>query len=92
MTLIFRTRGTMDRWLLVKDIFLTGTGMALVLSQVFATSPNDGLLAAGLALTTPSIAAHAKALLTGSGGGPSSPPSPPPGLPPPGSSPGVAGE
>jgi hypothetical protein len=82
----------MDRWLLVKDIFLTGTGMALVLSQVFAATPSDILLATGLALTTPSVVAHAKALLTGSGGGPSSPPSPPPGSPPPGSLPGVAGE
>jgi len=69
----------MDRWFLVKDIFLTGTGMVLVLSQVFADNPSDVILAAGLALTVPSVAGHAKMLLTGSGDGPFSPPSPPSG-------------
>ena len=34
----------MNRWLLLKDILLTGTGMALVLSQVFSPSPSDTLL------------------------------------------------
>ena len=82
----------MDRWLLLKDILLTGTGMALVLSQVFSPSPSDVLLVAGLALTAPSVASHAKAVLGGHTGGSSSPPSPPPGPPQPGPSPGDAGE
>lgn len=83
----------MDRWLLLKDILLTGTGMALVLSQLFSSSPKDLLLVAGLALTTPSIASHAKAILGGHTGGHSSPPSPPDGVPPStSSSPAAAGE
>jgi hypothetical protein len=64
----------MNRWLLLKDILLTGTGMALVLSQVFSPSPSDTLLVTGLALTVPSVAAHAGSLLSGRTGGPSSPP------------------
>jgi hypothetical protein len=64
----------MSRWLLLKDILLTGTGMALVLSQVFSLSPSDVLLVTGLALTVPSVAAHAGGLLAGHTGGPSSPP------------------
>jgi hypothetical protein len=66
---------------LAKDIVLTGTGVFLILSQVFAAHPSDILLATGLALTVPSVAGHAKALLAGTPptGGPSSPPSPPPG-------------
>lgn len=63
----------MSRWLLLKDILLTGTGMALVLSQVFSHSPSDVLLVTGLALTVPSVAAHAGSLLGGHTGGPSSP-------------------
>ena len=62
----------MNRWLLLKDILLTGTGMVLVLSQVFSVSPSDTLLVTGLALTVPSVAAHAKSLLGGGTGGPSS--------------------
>ena len=85
-------RGEVDRWLLLKDIFLTGTGIALILSQVFAAAPSDVLLVTGLALTVPSVAAHAGSLLGGHTGGRSSPPSPPPGLPPSGSSPGATDE
>lgn len=72
-------------WTAVKDILLTGTGMAMMLSQVFSPRPSDLLLGAGLALTVPSVAGHAGALLSGTRhaptGGQSSPPSPPPGLP-----------
>jgi len=71
-------------WTVVKDILLTGTGIVLVLSQVFSRSPSVAILGAGLALTTPSVAGHAAALLSGRGGGSSSPPPPPPGPPPPG--------
>lgn len=71
----------MDRWQLLKDILLTGTGMAVILSQVFSPHPSDVILAAGLALTVPSVAGHAGALLASSGkhgrtGGESSPPPP----------------
>lgn len=82
----------MNRWLLLKDILLTGTGMALILSQIFSRSPADVLLVTGLALTVPSVAAHAGALLGGHTGGHSSPSPPPSGLPPSGSSSGVTGE
>ena len=71
----------MSRWILWKDILLTGTGMALVLSQVFSRTPSDVLLVTGLALTVPSVAAHAGSLLGGHTGGPSSPPPPSPGAP-----------
>lgn len=75
----------MDRWTLLKDILLTGTGMAVILSQVFSARPSDVLLAAGLALTVPSVAGHAGALLASSGrhghtGGESSPVQPAPGV------------
>jgi hypothetical protein len=77
----------MNRWLLLKDILLTGTGLFLVLSQVLSPAPSDVILAAGLALTVPSIAGHARALLPGTGGSSSpssSPPGPPESGPPPG--------
>jgi hypothetical protein len=73
-------------WAAAKDVLLTGTGIVLVLSQVFASSPSDILLATGLALTVPSVASHAKVLLTSGQGGRSSPPSPPSGSSPSGSS------
>lgn len=82
----------MRRWLLLKDVLLTGTGMALVLSQILSASPSDVLLATGLALTVPSVAAHAGSLLAGRTGGPSSPPTEPSGQPPSGSSSEVTGE
>lgn len=66
----------MSRWLLLKDILLTATGLFLVLSQALAKSPSDVLLATGLALTGWAAAGHVKALIGGTGG-PSSPaPSP----------------
>jgi len=73
-------------WVLAKDVALTGTGVFLILSQVFSATPSDVLLVTGLALTIPSVAGHARAILGGSPapptGGPSSPSSPPPGPPP----------
>lgn len=74
-------------WTGVKDVLLTGTGMVLILSQVWSHTPSDLLLVTGLALTAPSVAAHARALLGTPGGGGSSPPSPPSGPSPSGSSP-----
>jgi hypothetical protein len=82
----------MNRWLLLKDILLTGTGMTLVLSQVFSASPSDTLLVTGLALTVPSVAAHAKNLLGAGTGGSSSRSPSPSGEPPSGHSAEVTGE
>jgi hypothetical protein len=75
-------------WQILKDVILTGTGVALILSQVFSHTPSDILLVTGLALTVPSVAGHAGALLSGSPGpgGSSSPSSPPSGPSPSGSS------
>jgi hypothetical protein len=63
---------------LLKDILLTGTGVAVIFSQVLSAHPDGLLLGTGLALTVPTIADHVKALLPSSGGGGSSPSSPPP--------------
>ena len=65
-------------WQLMKDIALTGTGLTLIILQVFTRQPSDVMLVTGLALTIPSVASHAGTLL--------SPPStgahgPPPSLP-----------
>jgi hypothetical protein len=66
----------MSRWLLLKDILLTGTGLFLVLSQALAQSPSDVLIATGMWLTGWAAAGHVKTLISGTGG-PSSPaPSP----------------
>jgi hypothetical protein len=73
-------------WTAAKDVLLTGTGLVLILSQVFSHTPSDILLVTGLALTVPSVAGHATALMSGHTGGESSPPSPPP-TPPPSSPP-----
>jgi hypothetical protein len=71
-----------NRWFLLKDVLLTGCGMALMLSQIFARHPSDVLIAGGLALTVPAVAGQVKTLLgsvpTGGGSSPPSPPSPPP--------------
>jgi hypothetical protein len=75
----------LTRWWrdLLRDVVLTGTGLFMLLSQVFAKSPSDLLLVAGLALTVPATAAHAGALLSGRAPEPSSRPEPrPPSLPP----------
>jgi hypothetical protein len=60
------------RWYLLKDVLLTGTGVAVIFSQVLSLHPNGLLLGTGLALTVPSVAEHVKALLPSSGGGSSS--------------------
>jgi hypothetical protein len=72
---------------MTKDVALTGTGMVLILSQVWSATPSDILLVTGLALTAPSVADHARNLLGGHTGGGSSPPSPPSGSLPSGSLP-----
>lgn len=63
----------MRLWLLLRDIILTGTGVAVIMFQVFSPHPSDTLLVVGLALTVPSVAGHAAVLLSGR----PSPPSPP---------------
>lgn len=65
-------------WQVIKDVALTGTGVAVIVSQVFSPRPSDVLLVTGLALTVPSVAGHATALMSGHTGGHSSSPSPPP--------------
>jgi hypothetical protein len=79
-------------WQLAKDVLLTGTGLAIIVMQIFARQPSDVLLVVGLALTVPSAAGHAASILSGPGVTPPSesspqhgaqqaptPPSPPPG-------------
>ncbi len=66
-------------WPLLRDIALTGTGMAVIVVQVFSAHPNGLLLGTALALTVPSVAEHVKALLPSSGGPDSSAASLPPG-------------
>lgn len=60
-------------WQLGKDVLLTGTGVAVIMIQAFATHPNGLLLGTGLALTVPSTWDHIKALLPSSGAESSSP-------------------
>lgn len=64
----------MNAWTLIKDVLLTGTGLALILSQMLVTSPHDAILVTGLALTVPTLADHTKAVLTGPSGNRESPP------------------
>ena len=75
----------MNLWKLLKDIVLTGLGVAAILSQIFSLHPSGLVLGTGLALTVPSVASHVKALLPGPGDGESSgspsPPSPQPSSP-----------
>lgn len=79
-------------WTLVKDILLTGTGVWLILGQAYSAHPSDVLLATGLALTVPSVAGHAKALLSSPTDGRYSPRWPPPGASPPGPPPEATGD
>ena len=82
----------MKSWQLLRDILLTGVAIFIVVTQVYSAHPSDVLLAVALALTAPSVAGHARALLSGPGGGrSSSSPQPPPPPQPPGS-PGASGE
>lgn len=73
----------MDRWWpLVRDVAVTGTGLAVIWSQVWSAHPSGLVLGTGLALTVPSVAAHVRALLPGGESGEGSSSSPPPGEPP----------
>lgn len=54
----------MKIWSLLKDILLTGTGVSVIISQMFVHSPSDAMLVTGLALTVPTLADHAKSVLS----------------------------
>jgi len=60
-------------WQLLKDVLLTGTGLAVIVLQIFAKQPSDVLLVVGLALTVPSAASHAASIIGGPGVRESSP-------------------
>ena len=64
-------------WQLIKDIALTGTGLVIIVMQIWSPRPSDVLLVVGLALTVPSAAGHAASILAGPGVSPSSESSPP---------------
>jgi len=57
---------------LIKDIALTGTGLTIIVLQIWSKQPSDVLLVVGLALTVPSAASHAASILSGPGVPPSS--------------------
>jgi hypothetical protein len=52
-------------WQLLRDILVTGTGLAVITSQLFSHRPSDVLLVTGLALTVPSAASHTVGILRG---------------------------
>lgn len=64
---------TLKLWFLLRDVLVTGTGLGVIISQVFSQHPSGVLLGTGLALTVPSVAAHLKALLPSGGEGSPSP-------------------
>jgi hypothetical protein len=83
-------------WQLLRDVLLTGTGLALIISQVGAREPSSALIVAGLALVVPAATTHAYSVISGpseAGRGPSpSSPSPPPPSSSPSSPPAATGE
>lgn len=54
-------------WQLTKDILLTGTGLVIIIVQIWSPKPSDVLLVVGLALTVPAAASHAASILSGPG-------------------------
>jgi hypothetical protein len=77
-----------SRWVLLKDIFLTFTGIGVVLQQaIFAAAPSADVLATGVVMAGIGAGFHLADLLKSTGSPSSPPPSPPsssPGSPPPG--------
>lgn len=69
----------LTRWWreLLRDVALTGSGLVIIGSQVFAMHPNPYLIGAGLTLTVPSTVAKLREL--GGGTAPSGPSSSPAG-------------
>lgn len=83
----------MKWWQPAKDVFLTGLAIWMIITQVYSEHPKDVLLGTALALLGWPVADHARALLSGSGGGASSTPAPGPPAPPSApSSPAVSGD
>lgn len=66
-------------WQLLKDVLLTGTGLTIIVTQIWSPHPSDLLLVVALALTVPSAASHAASILGAPGAPPSSGSSPPDG-------------
>lgn len=62
-------------WMGVKDVVLTGTGVAVIWVEALSAHPNGLALGTGLALTVPSVADHVRALIPSSGGDSGSSPS-----------------
>lgn len=83
---------TLKLWQLIRDVLLTGLAIFVIVSQVYSQHPSDVLLAVALALTAPSVADHARALLSGPGGGAHSPSAPGQQPPQPGGSSGASGD
>lgn len=54
-------------WQLVKDVLLTGTGLAIIVIQILSPKPSDVLLVVALTLTVPSGVSHAASILGGPG-------------------------
>jgi hypothetical protein len=68
----------LTRWWreLLRDVILTGSGLAVIGSQVFAAHPNPYLLGTGLSLTLPSTYAKIREIMaipSGTHGGSGSP-------------------
>ena len=76
----------LTRWWreLLRDVVLTGSGLGIIGSQVFALHPNPYLIGAGLTLTVPSTVVKLRELASGSGSSGLSSPPPGPGPSPPG--------
>ena len=54
-------------WQLLKDVALTGTGLVIIIVQIWSPKPSELLLVVGLALTVPSATSHAVSLISGPG-------------------------
>jgi hypothetical protein len=82
------SESVMALWRILRDVLLTGTGLAIIIKQALLTAhPSTEGLIAGLALTGIGASFHIGALLSGHIGGPSSASPPPPGSLPSGHSP-----
>jgi hypothetical protein len=69
-----------EAWPVIRDVALTGTGIFVIIREVYSPHPSDVLLAVAMGLTAPAAYEHVRALLSGPGA--SSPPPPQPSAPP----------
>lgn len=58
----------MNRWLLLKDMLLTGAGVAVIFTQIVSSKPSDTLLVVGLALAGAQYLGPAKQIMSGLSG------------------------